>query len=41
MAAPLECEEAGRGFKEGTGEDLQDDEQPQRHKKNRKQKQTT
>jgi hypothetical protein len=28
MAAPPECEEVGRGFKEGVGEDLQDDEQP-------------
>jgi hypothetical protein len=36
MAAPPECEEVGQGFKEGVGEDLQDDEQPQRYKKNGK-----
>jgi hypothetical protein len=36
MATPPECEQAGRGFKEGTGEDLQDDGQPQRYKKNGK-----
>jgi hypothetical protein len=36
MAASPKCEEAGRGSKEGTGEDLQEDGQPQRYKKNRK-----
>jgi hypothetical protein len=37
----LECEEDDRGFKEGAGEDLQDDGQPQQYKKNGKQKRTT
>jgi hypothetical protein len=36
MTVPPECEETGRGFKERTGEDLQDDGQPQRYKKNEK-----
>jgi hypothetical protein len=29
MVAPPECKEAGQGLKEGAGEDLQDDGQPQ------------